>query len=170
VRREVAAQLTRRGRVLEDLELLDVGVTVASALEQEMALTERAGAAEQRLGPQGDRVAQGGVECRLHGGHWLSLRGVGREGRRVDAPDLDDLVEPTVRRDDLRDPSWMQVATQRATNTGGDLFQTLSIGGNGLNGQATWGNCYIDNVKLLVPEPSTLGLLLLGCAGLLRRR
>ena len=51
-----AAQLARRGRVLEDLELLDVGVAVAAALEQEVALAERPGRAEQRLGPERDGV------------------------------------------------------------------------------------------------------------------
>ena len=49
--REEAAQLARRGRILEDLELLDVGVAVAPALEQEVALAEGARLAEQRLGP-----------------------------------------------------------------------------------------------------------------------
>ena len=44
VRREEPAQLARRGRVLEDLELLDVRVAVTPALEQEVALAEGAGA------------------------------------------------------------------------------------------------------------------------------
>ena len=55
---EEAAQLARRDRILEDLELLDVRVAVTAALEQEVALAEGAGAAEQGLGPERDRVAQ----------------------------------------------------------------------------------------------------------------
>ena len=38
---EVRAQLARRDRILEDLELLDVRVAVSAALEQEMALELR---------------------------------------------------------------------------------------------------------------------------------
>ena len=56
-----AAQLARGGRVLEHEELLEVAVRVAAALEQEVALPQRAGAAEQRLRPSGDRRARGGV-------------------------------------------------------------------------------------------------------------
>ena len=73
--REEAAQLARRGRILQDLELLHVGVAVAPALEQEMTLTERTGAAEQRLGPKRDGVPEGGVERRSNGGHVSNLRG-----------------------------------------------------------------------------------------------
>ena len=47
-----AAQLAGRSGVLEDLELLDVGVAVAAALEQEMALAEGAGLPEDALGAQ----------------------------------------------------------------------------------------------------------------------
>ena len=65
VRREEPAQLARRGRILEDLELLDVGVAVAPALEQEVALAERPGAAEQRLGPERDGVRAGRRRARV---------------------------------------------------------------------------------------------------------
>ncbi len=76
--REVAAQLARRDRILEDLELLDVGVAVAAALEQEVALAERPGTPEQRLGPERDGVAQGRVECRSDGGHSSKSTAYGR--------------------------------------------------------------------------------------------
>ncbi len=73
-----------------------------------------------------------------------------------------------------RDPNpagaWMQVASARQASANGDVFQLLSIGGNGFNAQTPWGDCYIDNVKLLVPEPATLTLLLLGLWGVCRRR
>ena len=55
------AQLARRRRILEDLELLDVGVAVASALEQEVPVAERSGLPEQRLGPDRDGLSDGGV-------------------------------------------------------------------------------------------------------------
>ena len=65
--REEPAQLAGGGRVGEDRELLDVGVAVAAALEQEVALAERARAAEQRLGPGGDREARAASSA---GGWW----------------------------------------------------------------------------------------------------
>ena len=49
-RRPERAQLARRRRVLEDLELLEVGVGVAAALEGEVAVAQGAARAEQRLG------------------------------------------------------------------------------------------------------------------------
>ena len=104
--REEAAQLARRGRILEDLELLDVGVAVAAALEQEMALAERARAPEQRLGAERDGVAQRLVERRSDGGHGPeSTRAERRVERtdRVDPADLGDLVEGSIRADDRRD-------------------------------------------------------------------
>ena len=54
------AQLARRIGVLEDLELLEVGLAVAAALEHEVPLAERAAAAEQGLGALGD-----GAPCRI---------------------------------------------------------------------------------------------------------
>ena len=102
--REEPAQLARRDRILEDLELLDVRVAMAAALEEEMAFTECAGAAEQGLGPESDRVPQRLVKRRSDGGHAASLRGLGAKGSRVDPADLGDLVEPAVRADDLGDP------------------------------------------------------------------
>ena len=103
VRREEAAQLARRGRILEDLELLDVGVAVATALEQEVALAERAGAAEQRLGPlSATACRRAASSAGSNGGHSRSLRGLGDEGRRVDPADLGDLVEPAIRADRSR--------------------------------------------------------------------
>ena len=69
VRREEAAQLARRRRILEDLELLDVGIAVAAGLEQKVALAKRARFTEEGLGPKGDRVPDGGIERRLDGRH-----------------------------------------------------------------------------------------------------
>ena len=69
VRGEGPAQLARRRRIGEDRELLDIGVAVAAALEQEMALAERPGRAEQRFGPGGDRRARGGIDGGTDGGH-----------------------------------------------------------------------------------------------------
>ena len=63
------AQLARRGRVLEDLELLEIGIPMAPALEQEVPLAERPGASEQRLRPEGGGVPQGGVKGGSNGGH-----------------------------------------------------------------------------------------------------
>ena len=57
-----AAQLAGRGRIGQDRELLDIGVAVAAALEQEVALAERAGGAEQLLGPGGDGGPGGKVD------------------------------------------------------------------------------------------------------------
>ncbi len=57
------------GGVLEDLELLEVGVRVAAALEQEMTVAEGAGAAEQLLGPVGDRRPRGVVDGGADGRH-----------------------------------------------------------------------------------------------------
>ena len=53
--REIAADLDDRLGVLEHLELLEVAVAVATALEQEVAVPKRAGRAEQRLHARGDR-------------------------------------------------------------------------------------------------------------------
>ena len=63
------AQLAGRGRILEDLELLDVGVAMAAALQLEVALAEGPGAPEDRFGPGGDRQPRGGGKGRTHGGH-----------------------------------------------------------------------------------------------------
>ena len=60
----------------KDVELLDVGVAVAAALEQEVALAERAGATEQLLGRERDGGAGGDVEGGLDRGHGASLRGL----------------------------------------------------------------------------------------------
>ena len=103
VGREERAQLARRGRILEDRELLDVGVAVTAALEQEVAVAERAGAPEQRLGPGRDRVAGGGVEGRSNGGHAAVYAGVSCELGRIDPAHFGHLVEGPVRADDLGD-------------------------------------------------------------------
>src|SRR4029079_15495220 len=71
---EEPAQLARGDRILEDLELFDVRVAVTAALEQEMAFAEGAGAAEQPLGAERDRVTERLVERRSAGGHARSLR------------------------------------------------------------------------------------------------
>ena len=68
-RRPEPAQLARRGRVLEHLELLQVRVRVAAALEHEVALAQGAARAEQGLGARGDRAARGVVEGASEGGH-----------------------------------------------------------------------------------------------------
>ena len=104
VRREVAAQLARRRRILEDLELLDVRVAVAAALEQEVALAERAGASEQRLGLERDGLAQGGVERGQDGGHAASVTGSTRRiSRTASKPRSGVTISPI--------PSSMHVAT-----------------------------------------------------------
>ena len=54
-RRPEGAQLARGGRILQDQELLQVALGVLAALEQEVAFLERAGLAEEILGPRGDR-------------------------------------------------------------------------------------------------------------------
>ena len=64
-----AAQLARGGRVLEHLELLQVGVRVAAALEREVALAQGAARAEQGLGAGGDRAPGGLVQGASEGGH-----------------------------------------------------------------------------------------------------
>ena len=92
VGREEAAQLAGRGRILEDLELLDVRVAVATALEEEMALAERARAAG--TGPRsGARSCAGAAASRA--GRTVvmrqSLRGLGAKDGRVDPADLGDL-------------------------------------------------------------------------------
>ena len=104
VRREEATQLARRRRILEDLELLDIGIAVAAGLEQKVALAKRARSTEQGLGAKGDRVPDGGIERGLDGRHRQSLRGLGAEDGRVDPADLGDGVERAISRDDLRDP------------------------------------------------------------------
>ena len=81
--REERAQLAGRDWILEDLELLDVGVAVPTALEAEVAVPESARGAEERLGPGGDRLAGRGVERRSNGGHAPSLRGRRRRSGRV---------------------------------------------------------------------------------------
>ena len=48
-----AAQLARRGRILQHLELLQVGVRVAAALEREVAVTQGTAGPEQGLRPGG---------------------------------------------------------------------------------------------------------------------
>ena len=70
-----AAQLAGRGRILEHLELLDVRVAVAAALEQEMPLAEGAGVPEDALGPQGDGAPGGVIEGGSNGRHGTSLEG-----------------------------------------------------------------------------------------------
>ena len=80
---EEPAQLAGRGRILEDLELLDVGVAVAAALEQEVALAERPRAAEQRLGPQRDGVPQRGVERRVERSSSAEVYAAARPSRPV---------------------------------------------------------------------------------------
>lgn len=75
-----------------------------------------------------------------------------------------------------RDPAggWMQVTGAGGYSVNpGDTFTTLLTGwtnGAALRGQAAWGDSYVKNVKLLVPEPTTLALLVLGFVGLIRRR
>ena len=70
-----AAQLAGRGRILEHLELLDVGVAVAAALEQEMALSKGAGVPEDALRAQGDRAPCCLVDGGSNRGHETSLVG-----------------------------------------------------------------------------------------------
>ena len=72
-RRPVAAQLARRGRILEDEELLDVALRVAAALELEVALGQGAGRPEQRLGAGRDRAPGGRSRAGLIGRHAPSL-------------------------------------------------------------------------------------------------
>ena len=53
-----AAQLAGRRRIGKHRKLLDVGVAVAAALEQEVALAEGSGPAKERLGSGGHRGAR----------------------------------------------------------------------------------------------------------------
>ena len=64
-----AAQLARCDRVLEDLELLEIGARVATALELEVTVAQGARSAEQQLGALGDRRPGGGLEGGSDGGH-----------------------------------------------------------------------------------------------------
>ena len=70
---EERAQLARRRGILEHLELLQVGVRVAAALEHEVALAQGAAGAEQGLGPGRDRAAGGRLEGLAQGGHGRAI-------------------------------------------------------------------------------------------------
>lgn len=63
---------------------------------------------------------------------------------------------------------WMTVAADKDVNPGMSL-PTLTIGGNGLNGQAAWAQTRFDNVRI-TPEPATVGLLAVGALIAMRRR
>ena len=67
-----AAQLARRGRVLEDLELLEVLLAVAPALEQEVAVAQ--GARSSGRGPRCGRRSRSGRQSRRRCGRWSSTR------------------------------------------------------------------------------------------------
>src|SRR5256885_273185 len=56
------AQLTGRRRILEHLELLEVAVRMAAALQKEMALPKGAGPTEEDLGPMRSRCTRGLIE------------------------------------------------------------------------------------------------------------
>ena len=64
-----AAQLARRRRVLEHLELLEVAVAVAAALEQEVALAQGARSRRNSASVRARRCAGRGVERRSERGH-----------------------------------------------------------------------------------------------------
>src|SRR4051794_17459132 len=68
-RRPVPAQLARRGGILEHLELLEVGARMTAALEDEVALAERAAGAEHGLGPLGYDASRGVLEGSSDGRH-----------------------------------------------------------------------------------------------------
>ena len=67
--RQEFAQLSGRGRVGQDGELLDVGIAMTSALELEVALAERTARAEQLLGPLRDRGTRADLHGRLDARH-----------------------------------------------------------------------------------------------------